>query len=75
MQEPCPQGPGSCAGVVESVIGRGLQFDVFAGYGGVVGEVNWFPVTCEIMNDGPAFTGTIGFRGPLRFGPKAPVDA
>ena len=52
-------------------IGRGLQFDVFAGYGGVVREVNWFPVTCEIMNDGPAFTGTIEISGtPLGSGQK-----
>ena len=42
---------------------HGLQFDVFVGYGGVVREVSWFPVTCEIMNDGPAFTGTIEISG------------
>ena len=40
-----------------------LQFDVFVGYGGVVREVSWFPVTCEIMNDGPAFKGTIEITG------------
>lgn len=36
-----------------------FQFDVFIGYGGVVREVGWFPVWCEVKNDGPAFTGTI----------------
>ena len=36
-----------------------IQFDVFIGYGGVVREVGWFPVSCEVENDGPAFTGTI----------------
>lgn len=36
-----------------------FQFDVFIGYGGVVREVGWFPVLCEVKNDGPAFTGTI----------------
>src|SRR5262245_9324079 len=36
-----------------------LQFDVFLGYDGVVAEASWFPVVCEIKNDGPAFTGTI----------------
>ena len=42
---------------------QGLQFDVFVGYGGIVREVSWFPVTCEVMNDGPAFTGTIEISG------------
>lgn len=38
-----------------------IQFDVFLGYGsggvndGVVREAAWFPVACEIFNDGPAF--------------------
>jgi hypothetical protein len=36
-----------------------LQFDVFLGYDGVVPEACWFPVVCEIKNDGASFTGTI----------------
>jgi len=38
-----------------------LQFDVFLGYGsgggndGIIREAAWFPVACEIYNDGPAF--------------------
>jgi hypothetical protein len=36
-----------------------LQFDVFLGYDGVVPEASWFPVLCEIKNDGPTFNGTI----------------
>ncbi len=36
-----------------------IQFDVFIGYGGVVREVGWFPVSCEVWHDGPSFTGTI----------------
>ncbi len=32
------------------------QFDVFLGYGDIVREANWFPVACEINNDGPGFT-------------------
>lgn len=38
-----------------------LQFDVFVGYGsggandGLVREGNWFPVACEVFNDGPSF--------------------
>ena len=31
------------------------QFDVFLGYDGIVREANWFPVACEINNDGPGF--------------------
>src|SRR5580704_10863268 len=36
-----------------------LQFDVFLGYEGVVSEASWFPVVCEVKNDGPSFTGVI----------------
>src|SRR6516162_9375275 len=36
-----------------------LQFDVFLGYDGIVPEASWFPVVCEIKNDGPGFTATI----------------
>lgn len=31
------------------------QFDVFLGYDSIVPEGNWFPVTCEVANDGPGF--------------------
>lgn len=34
-----------------------LQFDVFLGFDGVVREGGWFPVSCEIFNDGPSFNG------------------
>ncbi|MFN0067672.1 MAG: hypothetical protein ACKVYV_08560 [Limisphaerales bacterium] len=45
-----------------------LQFDVFLGYDENVREGAWFPVVFEVMNDGPAFTGTIelGQEGGLR---------
>ena len=36
-----------------------LQFDVFPGYDGVVAEGSWFPVVCEIKNDGPPFMGEV----------------
>jgi hypothetical protein len=36
-----------------------LQFDVFLGYEGVVPEASWFPVVCEIKNDGPTFVGVV----------------
>lgn len=32
-----------------------LQFDVFVGYDGAVREAGWFPVGCEVYNDGPGF--------------------
>jgi hypothetical protein len=36
-----------------------LQFDVFLGYDGIVPEASWFPVVCEVKNDGPTFMGTV----------------
>ncbi len=36
-----------------------LQFDVFMGYDGIIPQACWFPVVCEIKNDGPTFTGTV----------------
>ncbi len=40
-----------------------LQFDVFLGYDGIVPEASWFPVVCEIKNDGPTFTATVELSG------------
>src|SRR5436309_9498032 len=40
-----------------------LQFDVFPGYDLVVPEATWFPVICEIKNDGPSFNGAIELNG------------
>lgn len=36
-----------------------LQFDVFLGYDDLVREANWFPIACEIHNDGPSFKGVV----------------
>jgi hypothetical protein len=36
-----------------------LQFDVFLGYDGFVTEGSWFPVVCEVKNDGPTFVASI----------------
>ena len=36
-----------------------LQFDVFLGYDGTVREASWFPIVCEIKNDGAPFAGVI----------------
>jgi len=40
-----------------------LQFDVFLGYDSIVPDASWFPVVCEIKNDGPAFTGVVEVSG------------
>ena len=36
-----------------------LQFDLFPGYSGVMGEAAWFPATFELKNDAAPFGGTI----------------
>lgn len=36
-----------------------LQFDVFVGYDQILPEHSWFPVTCELHNDGPSFNAVI----------------
>ncbi len=38
---------------------RDLQFDVFLGYDGTVREASWFPVVCEIKNDGAPFNAVV----------------
>jgi hypothetical protein len=45
-----------------------LIFDVFAGHGlgladSTVTEASWFPVTCEIQNDGPSFNAIVELSG------------
>jgi hypothetical protein len=47
----------------EGISQAALQFDVFLGYDGFVPEACWFPIVCEIKNDGPSFTGTIEVKG------------
>lgn len=44
-----------CICAFPQFIHAALQFDVFVGYDGVVPEANWFPVVCEVRNDGPSF--------------------
>ncbi len=49
-----------------------LIFDVFVGHGlgladSTVTEANWFPVTCEIQNDGPGFIAVVEIS-PGQFG-------
>src|SRR5690349_490812 len=45
--------------------GAAIQFDVFPGYDGVVPEASWFPLVCEVKNDGPTFTGVIEVESGL----------
>lgn len=39
-----------------------LQFDVSPGFDGHVPAASWFPITCEVFNDGPAFSGVIEIK-------------
>lgn len=39
--------------------GADLRFDPFLGYDDILPERSWFPITCEIFNDGPAFNAVI----------------
>ena len=36
-----------------------LRFDAFLGYDDILPERSWFPITCEIFNDGPAFNAVV----------------
>jgi len=36
-----------------------VRFDAFLGYDGILPEASWFPVSFEVQNDGPSFTGTV----------------
>src|SRR5438874_385400 len=42
-----------------SRLSAALQFDVFLGYDGVVPEASWFPLVCEIKNDGAPFKAVV----------------
>ncbi len=48
--------------------GAQFIFDVFVGHGlgladSTVTEASWFPVTCEILNDGPSFNAIVELGG------------
>lgn len=54
-------------GLVCLLAGGGLargavQFDVFMGFAGKARQGEWFPVTFEILNDGPTFDGQVELR-------------
>lgn len=42
-----------------------MRFDVFLGYDGVLPEASWFPVVCEVQNDGPAFNARVEIASSL----------
>src|SRR5436190_2144867 len=44
-----------CASSFVQIVQGALQFDVFPGYDGIVPEASWFPIVCEVRNDGPTF--------------------
>jgi hypothetical protein len=35
------------------------RFDVFLGYDGMLPDHGWFPITCELQNDGPSYNAVI----------------
>src|ERR1039458_8454194 len=37
----------------------GPRFDVFLGYNNLLPDQGWFPITCEVQNDGPGFNAII----------------
>ncbi len=53
-----------------------FQFDAFLGYDGMVPEASWFPLICEIKNDGPPFNGVIEVTGQAGDGQvlRVPVE-
>jgi len=48
-----------CLFATPALRAAGLRFDVFPGYDNLVPDEGWFPITCEIQNDGPGFTGIV----------------
>jgi hypothetical protein len=42
-----------------------IQFDVYLGLDEYVSEASWFPIVCEVHNDGPAFNGSIEISGGM----------
>src|ERR1043166_7739066 len=40
-------------------VSAAVRFDVFLGYDGILPEASWFPVSFEVQNDGPSFTGVV----------------
>jgi hypothetical protein len=36
-----------------------LRFDAFLGYDDILPERSWFPIVCEVFNDGPAFNAVV----------------
>src|ERR1035441_10722116 len=53
--------PAFCGGAL--TLRAVLQFDVFLGYDWIVPQASWFPVVCEIKNDGSPFVGTVELDG------------
>ena len=40
-----------------------MQFDLHVGYEGKIHEASWFPIVCEVHNDGPSFNAVIEVWG------------
>ena len=66
---------GASAQTVQPV--ANLQFDLFPGFGGIMGESAWFPAVFELKNDTASFNGSIALS-PSGYGGgqdrRAPVE-
>lgn len=51
-----------CIWLSGNIVNAEVRFDVFMGFSGKARNGEWFPVTVEIENDGPAFNGEIEIK-------------
>jgi hypothetical protein len=58
-----------CAFVSFSATTTLTQFDVFPGYDDIVPDASWFPIVCEVKNDGPTFMGEVEVVTDSSYGP------
>ncbi len=55
--------PGRVDAAVEDLLTPEFKFDVYLGHDGIVQEAGWFPVVCELKNNGDSFSGVIEITG------------
>ena len=51
-----------CVWLSGNIVNAEVRFDVFMGFSGKARNGEWFPVTVEIENDGPTFSGEIEIK-------------
>lgn len=47
---------------IPCVLRADIRFDVFIGYDGTIPRLGYFPVVCEVLNDGPTFEAVFELR-------------